>query len=195
VQGKLGADYTSGQHHSPDPDAGGVPGAYCAWRMRELNPYYVVQLLLAEAARLALLPHLWAKKTPFRRDLAALESKLRSVNEFDRGWCRGTTANEEKQAAAKSYGLDPMFAPASVAVLARPVVPAPWGAVLENLLHGGFRGKVYAVNAKHPEVLGLKAYASIRDVPGPVDLAVATPAATVPQLIGECVDAGANRRL
>ena len=41
------------------------------------------------------------------------------------------------------------------------------------------------------EVLGLKAYRSIRDVPQPVDMAVvATPAATVPQLIGECVDAG-----
>jgi acetyltransferase len=50
---------------------------------------------------------------------------------------------------------------------------------------------VYAVNATHPEVLGLKAYASIRDIPHAVDLAlVATPAATVPQLIGECVDAG-----
>jgi acetyltransferase len=57
--------------------------------------------------------------------------------------------------------------------------------------HGGFRGKVYAVNAKHPEVLGLKAYKSIRDIPGPVDLAVvATPAATVPHLIGECVESG-----
>src|ERR1019366_9998729 len=43
----------------------------------------------------------------------------------------------------------------------------------------------------HPEVLGLKAYASIRDIPHAVDLAVvATPATTVPQLIGECVDAG-----
>jgi acetyltransferase len=42
-------------------------------------------------------------------------------------------------------------------------------------------------------VLGIKTYANIRDIPQAVDLAViATPAATVPQIIGECVDAGAK---
>jgi acetyltransferase len=87
-----------------------------------------------------------------------------------------------------------MFAPSSVAVIGATSREGSVGrTVLENLLHGGFQGKVYAVNAKHPEVLGLKAYGSIRDIPRPVDLAVvATPAATVPQLIGECVDAGAK---
>ena len=53
-----------------------------------------------------------------------------------------------------------------------------------------FSGKVYAVNAKHEDILGLKAYKSIRDIPA-VDLAViATPAATVPKIIGECVASG-----
>ncbi len=52
---------------------------------------------------------------------------------------------------------------------------------------------MYAVNAKSPEVLGQKTYKSIRDLAEPVDLAVVcTPAATVPQIIGECVDAGAR---
>ncbi|MGA7474706.1 MAG: bifunctional acetate--CoA ligase family protein/GNAT family N-acetyltransferase, partial [Candidatus Sulfotelmatobacter sp.] len=65
--------------------------------------------------------------------------------------------------------------------------------VLENLLRDTFRGKVFAVNAKHEEVLGRKAYKSIRDVPQPVDLAViATPAATVTQIIAECVEARAR---
>jgi acetyltransferase len=102
--------------------------------------------------------------------------------------------NAEKEAAAVTYGLDAMFAPASVAVIGATARPGTVGrTVLENLLHGGFQGKVYAVNAKHPEVLGLKACKSIRDIPGPVDLAVvATPAATVPHLVGECVDAGAK---
>jgi acetyltransferase len=103
----------------------------------------------------------------------------------------GQPPNEEKQAVPKSYGLDPIFSPASVAVIGATSRPGSVGqTVLENLLHGGFRGKVYAVNAKQPEVLGLKAYASIRDIPEQVDLAVvATPAATVPQIIGECADA------
>ena len=101
--------------------------------------------------------------------------------------------NQEKQTSEK-YGLDAMFAPSSVAVIGASSRPGAVGrTVLENLLHGGFQGKVYPVNAKNPEVLGLKACKSIRDIAGAVDLAVVcTPAATVPQIIGECVDAGAK---
>ena len=85
-----------------------------------------------------------------------------------------------------------MFAPSSVAVIGATDRPGTVGrTVLENLLRGGLQRKVYAVNPKHPEVLGLKSYSSIGDVPRPVDLAVVTtPAATVPTLVGECVDAG-----
>jgi acetyltransferase len=109
----------------------------------------------------------------------------------------GPPPNEEKQPPPQSYGLDVMFAPASVAVIGATSRPGTVGrTVLENLLQASFRGRVYAVNAKHPEVLGRNAYGSIRDVPGPVDLAVlATPAATVPQLIGECVEAGVKSAL
>jgi len=107
----------------------------------------------------------------------------------------GQPPNEEQKAAPpKSYGLDPIFSPASVAVIGATSRAGSVGqTILENLLQGGFRGKVYAVNSKQPEVLGLKAYASIRDIPAQVDLAVvATPAATVPQIIGECADANAK---
>ena len=103
------------------------------------------------------------------------------------------TNGEEKQ-PLQTYGLDAMFSPASVAVIGATDRPGTVGySLLQNLLHGKHPVKVYAVNAKHPEVLGLKAYAGIRDIPGPVDLAiVATPAVTVPQIIGECVEAGAK---
>jgi len=101
-------------------------------------------------------------------------------------------ASGERQTLPPSYGLDAMFTPRSVAVIGATSRPGTVGrTVLENLLRGAAQGKVYAVNARHPEVLGLKTYSSIRDVPRPVDLAVVTtPAATVPQIIGECVDAG-----
>ncbi len=91
------------------------------------------------------------------------------------------------------YSLDAMFTPHSVALIGATDRPGAVGrTVLENLLHGRFQGKLCAVNSKHEEVLGLKAYKSIRDIPSPpVDLAViATPAATVPQIIAECVAAG-----
>jgi acetyltransferase len=106
----------------------------------------------------------------------------------------GSSPHEVESTASQTYGLDAMFAPRSVAVIGATSREATVGrTILENLLHGGFHGKVYAVNAKHREVLGLKAYASIRSIPGAVDLAVvATPAATVPDLIGECVEAGAK---
>jgi acetyltransferase len=102
--------------------------------------------------------------------------------------------NPKKQPALEKekYGLDAMFIPGSVAVIGATARSGTVGrTVLENLLNGSFQGKVYAVNSKHPEVLGRKAYKSIRDIPQPVDLAVvATPAATVPKIIADCVDAG-----
>ncbi|HKN17190.1 MAG TPA: bifunctional acetate--CoA ligase family protein/GNAT family N-acetyltransferase [Candidatus Sulfotelmatobacter sp.] len=104
------------------------------------------------------------------------------------------TNQEENQQIQQKQGLDALFAPSSVAVIGATSRPGTVGrTVLENLLRDTFRGKVYAVNAKHDEVLGLKTYKSIRDIPHPVDLAVvATPAATVTQIITECVDAGAK---
>jgi len=102
--------------------------------------------------------------------------------------------NEETQKTLQKYSLDAMFSPASVAVIGATSRAGTVGrTVLENLLRDTFRGKVFAVNAKHEEVLGRKAYKSIRDVPQPVDLAViATPAATVTQIIAECVEARAR---
>ena len=47
------------------------------------------------------------------------------------------------------------------------------------------------MNPSHEEVLGIKTQKHIGDIAGGVDLAlIVTPAQTVPQIIGECVDAG-----
>src|ERR1700692_3378675 len=104
----------------------------------------------------------------------------------------GQRPHEEANSSTQRYGLDAMFSPASVAVIGATSRPSSVGrTVFENLLQGSFHGKIYAVNSAHPEVLGLKTYSSIRHLPEPVDLAiVATPAATVAPIIGECVDAG-----
>ncbi len=96
----------------------------------------------------------------------------------------------KKRTAPQRYGLDAMFSPSSVAVIGATSRPGTVGrTVLENLLRGSFQGAVYPVNAKHEEVLGRKSFKSIRDIPATVDLAViATPAATVPQIVAECVE-------
>jgi acetyltransferase len=89
-------------------------------------------------------------------------------------------------------GLDALFLPDSVAVVGATERTGTVGrTVLDNLLHPSFRGRVFAVNSRHAEVCGRKAYPSIGDIPEKVDLAVvATPAPTVPAIIGQCVDAG-----
>ena len=89
-------------------------------------------------------------------------------------------------------GLDALFLPDSVALIGATERAGTVGrTILENLRHPSFKGKVYAVNSRHSEICGLTAYPSIGAVPEKIDLAVvATPAPTVPDIIGECIDAG-----
>jgi acetyl coenzyme A synthetase (ADP forming)-like protein len=84
--------------------------------------------------------------------------------------------------------LDPIFYPQSVAVLGASADPSKYGnQILQALIDSKYQGKVYPINPKATEVLGLKAYASILQVPGPVDLAlIVIPARMTPQAIREC---------
>src|SRR5215469_17871995 len=88
--------------------------------------------------------------------------------------------------------LDAFFTPASVAVIGATERQGSVGrTILENLHESLDRGKVFAVNPKHSELLGEKCYSSVAALPEPLDLAViVTPAATVPGIVRECVDAG-----
>ncbi len=88
--------------------------------------------------------------------------------------------------------LDAIFAPRIVAVIGATEKYGSVGrTILWNLISNPFGGTVFPVNPSRPNVLGIKAYPSIGAVPEAVDLAViVTPAPTVPDVIGECVDAG-----
>ncbi|MGA3172664.1 MAG: acetate--CoA ligase family protein, partial [Chthoniobacteraceae bacterium] len=88
--------------------------------------------------------------------------------------------------------LEAMFHPRTVAVIGATETEKSVGRiVLENLMAQPFGGVVYPVNPRRPLVLGLRAYKSVRDIHGSIDLAVVcTPAATVPDIISECVAAG-----
>jgi len=101
------------------------------------------------------------------------------------------TARIVSRPTSPKQGLDALFAPESVAVIGATDRPGTVGrTVLQNLLHPAFRGRVYPVNPQRGEVLGAKAYKTVGDIPEAVDLAVlATPAATIPALVGECIDA------
>lgn len=85
-----------------------------------------------------------------------------------------------------------MFAPSSVALIGASEKEGSVGkTLLWNLISNPFGGTVYPVNPKRKNVMGIKAYPTIKDVPEPVELAViATPAATVPDIVRQCVEVG-----
>jgi acetyl coenzyme A synthetase (ADP forming)-like protein len=67
--------------------------------------------------------------------------------------------------------------------------------VMKNLINGGYAGEIFPINPKSDEVLGRKAYKSVSEVDGNIDVAVfAVPAKFVPgalQEVGEKGVAGA----
>ena len=58
---------------------------------------------------------------------------------------------------------------------------------IQKLIEDGYPGEIYPINPKEPEILGLRCYPDIADVPGSVDLVlVCTPAKTLPEIIARC---------
>ncbi|MEM0095398.1 MAG: bifunctional acetate--CoA ligase family protein/GNAT family N-acetyltransferase [Candidatus Bathyarchaeia archaeon] len=88
--------------------------------------------------------------------------------------------------------LDKIFNPKSVAVVGASDEEGSVGcALMKNLLESGFEGEVFPVNIRKKEILGVKAYQSVLQLPKTVDLAViATPAKTVPEVVEQCGKAG-----
>jgi len=58
--------------------------------------------------------------------------------------------------------------------------------VMKNLINGGYQGEIYPINPSAGEIMGRKAYKSVKDVPGKIDVAVfAIPAKFVAQALIE----------
>ncbi len=81
--------------------------------------------------------------------------------------------------------LEAMFQPNSVALIGASDREGSLGSVvLHNLKLGGFKGPIWAVNAKHAQVDGEPAWADVEALPFAPDLAViCTPAVSVPELL------------
>lgn len=90
--------------------------------------------------------------------------------------------------------LRKFFEPNSIAVIGASTNPIKLGhAVLNNLIQGGYvkKGKVFPINLKSKEILGYPAYASVLDVPEPIDLAVIViPYPHVPEVLRTCGEKG-----
>jgi len=95
-------------------------------------------------------------------------------------------AYEQKQS------LDAIFSPRSVAVIGATEKTGSVGrTILWNLISSPFGGTVFPVNPKRSNVLGIRAYPTVADIPETPELAViVTPAPTVPGVLRECGEAG-----
>jgi acetyltransferase len=101
-----------------------------------------------------------------------------------------TTIMPDSECARPSLGV--FFAPERVAIFGATEAPDSAGrAIMANLIRHPCGATLFPINPKRAGVLGIKAYPRLEAVPLPIDLAiVATPAPTVPGIIGECVASG-----
>lgn len=95
-------------------------------------------------------------------------------------------------AYGRVHPLDAFFRPRAVAVIGATERPGSVGRTLFwNLLSNPFGGTVYPVNPRRANVLGVKAFPSVSDLPERPDLAViAIPAPAVPGVVRECAENG-----
>jgi len=105
---------------------------------------------------------------------------------------RSVSLAEQRDRIATQASLEPFFRPRSVAVIGASRTPGSIGyRVLQNLITTGFNGPVYPVNPKAHVVSSIPAYPSVKDIPGPVDLAIiAVPQPAVLSVVDDCAEKG-----
>jgi len=91
-----------------------------------------------------------------------------------------------------SSDLKSLFQPASVAIVGASQDESKSGGMfVSSLLKDGYKGTIYPINRKESEIMSLKSYPSVLDIPGEIDLAVmAIPAQGTPQAMAECAQKG-----
>ena len=92
----------------------------------------------------------------------------------------------------RKNGIESFFDPRSVAVIGASRTPGKGGYnIVENLLKLGYSGDIYPVNPRASQLLGLKAYPSLKDIPETPDLAlVVLPPEQVLTSLEECIAKG-----
>jgi acetyl coenzyme A synthetase (ADP forming)-like protein len=113
----------------------------------------------------------------------AIAADVRIVLDFDAKPRPATRSSEEIVTA-----MNRIMRPKAVAVIGASAESGKIGnSVMKNLINGGYRGEIYPIHPKADEILGYKAYKSVRDVEDAIDTAVfAIPAKFVAQALIEC---------
>ncbi|MBF6470585.1 MULTISPECIES: bifunctional acetate--CoA ligase family protein/GNAT family N-acetyltransferase [Nocardia] len=102
------------------------------------------------------------------------------------------SVRDSRERASEARSVGNLLAPRSVAVIgATPATGRVGGALLGNLLSGLFQGPVFPVNPNRKSVRGVRAYATVREIPDEVDLAVvAVPPAAIGSVLDDCMAKG-----
>src|SRR3989440_9066456 len=113
----------------------------------------------------------------------AIAADVRIVVDFDFKPRPAPRSNEEIVTA-----MNRIMQPKAVAVIGASAEDGKIGnSVMKNLINGGYKGEIYPIHPKASEILGYKAYKSVKDVPGVIDTAVfAIPAKFVAGALVEC---------
>ncbi len=108
---------------------------------------------------------------------------------------RERAATRERVAAANS--MVPLLRPRAVAVVGASRDPSSLGnALFRNILQGRFKGAAYPVNPRATSIEGVRAYASLTDLPEAPDLVIlAVPASKVLPLARKALDMGCRSLL
>ncbi|MFE7898692.1 GNAT family N-acetyltransferase [Streptomyces sp. NPDC057424] len=131
----------------------------------------------------------YTQKRSFEDGVVRLEFDLEPTD-------RSLAVQYAREHRAEARSVQRLLAPGSVAVIGAGRTPGGVGrSVLRNIRDAGYSGRLYAVNKALPqgqqELGGVPAHRSVRDIDGPVDLAVvAVPAEHVPEVVTECGEHG-----
>ncbi len=94
-----------------------------------------------------------------------------------------------RQAAAAS--MRRLFEPRTIAVVGAGRSRGAIGAEIFHNLRASYAGRLVPINPHAPDIEGVRAYPSVRDVPHEIDLAVvAVPATGVPRVLDDCIASG-----
>jgi acyl-CoA synthetase (NDP forming) len=113
----------------------------------------------------------------------AIAADVRIVVDFDYKPRPAPRSNAEIVTA-----MNRIMMPKAVAVIGASAEDGKIGnSVMKNLINGGYKGDIYPIHPKAEEIMGRKAYKSVKDVPGVIDTAVfAIPAKFVAGALIEC---------
>ncbi|MEU6226400.1 GNAT family N-acetyltransferase [Streptomyces sp. NPDC047042] len=131
----------------------------------------------------------YTQKRSFEDGVVRLEFDLEPTD-------RSLAVQRAREQRAEARSVRRLLVPGAVAVVGVGRAPGGVGrSVLDHIRDAGFAGDLYAVNSAFPvdqkDIDGVPAHRSVRDIAGPVDLAVvAVPAARVPEVVAECGEHG-----